>query len=142
MSNQTAGLLMSALLIASAAPAIPPLPDEQPDIFVEEPTPELPDAIPESPMADDIIDGVDPTRVGLIREDAGTRYVALVRPMGVAQSCQWTVCNAPAGSRWLGADERRYEKLADGTFRLLLTAQQRADGMLQPSAALASVGFT
>ena len=129
MNNQTLGILISALLVGASS-AIPDLPTEQPDFFADEPiaTPPLPDEAP--PVAEPVV-SVDPTRAGMIREDTGTRIVGFSRPLGVADSCKLTTCNAPIGSRWLSLDERRYQKLADGTFQKLLTAQERAAGMVQ-----------
>lgn len=140
MNNVSVGLLISGVLVGLGGlmPAngvvspnrpillaqadIPPLPLE-PTI----PIPPLPQE--PAPAAPDNLIGVDPTRAGMIRVETGTQLVSFLRPIGVADSCQWTTCNAPAGSQWLGKDERIYVKLADGSFRIQPTARERAAGV-------------
>ena len=137
MNNATVGMIVSTLLVGlgslmpgrvtgpefetiqvAQAPPLPPAPT----VVI----PPLPVA-PVAPVAPGTA-AVDPTRAGMIRTQNGTRLVSFLRPIGVADSCQWTTCNAPAGSQWLGKDERIYVKLADGSFDIRPTAAQRAAG--------------
>ena len=127
MSNQTAAILISSLLVAAGG-AIPPLPSDSQSapVFVP-PLPEEPSESPVVPQIDDLTN-VPPSRVGLVRDGVGSRVVPFSRIQGHADSCRCTTRNSPVGSRWLGLDGRTYTKLADGTFWLRPTAQQRAAG--------------
>jgi len=129
----------AVLLVAAAAvqpnttPDRPPLPTEQPEFFAapnETPpneTPPLPNdeqPEPEPEPADQTL--VDPSRVGLVREGEGTKIVAFLRPIGIADSCEVTTCNAEPGTLWLSKNERTFIKLRDGTFRLRQRAKAKA----------------
>ena len=127
----SAATALAAAAMVAPTNDTPPLPPET-TITIQEAAPS--DGTPPLPVTPDdqaFRVGADPSRVGLIRLGNGTtEIVEFSRPSGVADSCQHTVCNAPAGSRWIGVDDRSYEKMADGSFFQRPTAQDRADGVV------------
>lgn len=126
MSNNTIGVLASSLLVAlGGVVAVPSLPPESPPISQLEPSLSIEPTF--VPQIDDLT-SIPPGRVGLVRDGDGSRVVPFMRIQGHANSCRCTVSNSPVGSRWLGIDERIYEKLADGSFWQMPTANERSAG--------------
>lgn len=59
---------------------------------------------------------LDPTRTAIVRRDDKITFVELVRPVGVADSCDRSTLTAPVGELWTSVDGPNYVKLQDGTW--------------------------
>lgn len=103
-----AALLVGAgIVMPSPNTTQPDIPDERPPIFQED----------DNVVKDVSIINADPTHVGLVRVEDGTKWVTLVRPVGEAETCTRTVCDAVVGEQWTSKEGPNYVKQLDGSWK-------------------------
>ena len=87
------------------------------------PVPDIPNEAPPIVKQDNDIEPqieiikTDPTHVGLVRVEDGTEFVTLIRPVGEAETCTRTVCNALVGEQWVSKEGPNYVKQLDGSWK-------------------------
>jgi hypothetical protein len=108
------GSAIAALLIGAGvvmpsptSSPVPDIPNEAPPIIKQDNDIELTPKIIKT----------DPTHVGLVRVEDGTKFVTLIRPVGEAETCTRTVCNALVGEQWVSKEGPNYVKQLDGSWK-------------------------
>lgn len=121
--NKLILLISSGALIAGTQ--VPDLPDPQPDPFVQrsepspvsspepspEPSPELPNNLPNNTIPHPA------SRVGIVKVNKEeSKWVNLVRPIGIVETCQTSTLTAPVGQEWASAEGPNCRRSPDGTW--------------------------